>query len=319
MILSIVIPQYKEEDKDVKKLLSTIDLQLNVNWDEVEVIVVNDGSDVYLSEETLNSFTNIHPKYLKLEKNMGPGLCRQSGLDIAQGEYVTFCDADDLYHSVGVLSLYFEEIKNKHPDIIQTQWIEEIGTQDRGMLYLTHQFETTWMHGKVFKKEFLTSNNLRFSDKIWYHEDSYFLSNAFEITDNVVKNNAVTYVWTFRPDSITRRNNGAYSYEYMGRFIEAIGMSIDWLKDKRPEKIPAKIVQLSLYIYYVLQTNRWEKKYVDEIEGALKVQLLKYKNEFNSLGMDVYSQLELQEREKVKGCAFMATETFSQFIERITQ
>lgn len=35
MILSVVIPQYKERDKVVKRLLSSIDYQLNVNWDEV--------------------------------------------------------------------------------------------------------------------------------------------------------------------------------------------------------------------------------------------------------------------------------------------
>ena len=89
MLLSVIIPQYKETDKEVKRLLSSIDYQVNVNWEEVEVIIVNDCSKTLLSESMLNSFENIKPKYIKLKKNVGPGLARQAGLDAAQGEY--FC------------------------------------------------------------------------------------------------------------------------------------------------------------------------------------------------------------------------------------
>ena len=326
MLLSIIIPQYKESDKDVKRLLSSIDYQLNVDWNEVEVIIVNDHSNVLLSETMLSSFENIKPKYIKLEKNVGPGLARQAGLDAAQGEYVTFCDADDMYQNFGVFSLYLEEIRTKHPDIIQTQWIEEIladipqqdGTTKKQLVYMTHDFEATWMHGKCFRKQYLTDNNIRFSDKLRYHEDSYILSCAFELTDKVVKNSVVSYVWTFDEHSITRRNNGAYSYESMPEFIRAIRYSIDWLKNKTPQKIPSKVVQLVLYIYYMMQTNKqWEQKYVDPIEEELYTTLTKYEKEFNSLDMATFSALDLQEHQKVAGRPFIMSETFSQWVNRI--
>lgn len=326
MILSVVIPQYKEDDHAVRRLLNTIDYQLNVNWDEVEVIIVNDHSDVILSDKMLNSFENIKPKYIKMEKNVGPGPARQAGLDAAQGEYVTFCDADDMYQNFGVFSLYLEEIRTKHPDIIQTQWIEEIraeipqqdGTTKQQLVYMTHDFEATWMHGKCFRKQYLTDNNIRFSDKLRYHEDSYILSCAFELTDKVVRDPVVSYVWTFDENSITRRNNGAYSYESMPEFIRAIRYSIDWLSDKTPQKIPSKVVQLILYIYYMMQTNKqWEQKYVDPIEEELYTTLTKYEKEFNSLDMATFSALDLQEHQKVAGRPFIMSETFSQWVNRI--
>ena len=214
MLLSIIIPQYKEKDEDVKRLLSSIDYQLNVDWNEVEVTIVNDCSNVLLSDTMLNSFENIKPKYIKLNKNVGPGLARQAGFDVSQGEYVTFCDADDMYQNFGVISLYLSTIKEKHPDIIRTQWMEEL--ENNGLKqYITHDFETTWMHGKCFRKQFFIENNIRFSEKLLYHEDSYILSNAFETTSNVVDIPTITYIWTFDKTSITRRNNGAYSYESM--------------------------------------------------------------------------------------------------------
>lgn len=293
MILSIVIPQYKEGDKVVKRLLSSIDYQLNVDWNEVEVLVVNDGSDVKISKSVFENLDNIkHCEYIELPKNVGPGLCRQASLDKAQGEYVTFCDADDMYQNYGTLSLYLEEIRQRHPDILQTKWIEEVeqnivnesGETSTALAYITHDFEATWMHGKCFRKQYLTDNNIRFSDKLRYHEDSYILSCAFELTDKVVRDPVVSYVWTFDENSITRRNNGAYSYESMPEFIRAIRYSIDWLSDKTPQKIPSKVVQLILYIYYMLQTNKqWEQKYIDPIEEEIYITLTKYEKEFNSL------------------------------------
>lgn len=327
MILSIIIPQYKEGDKVVKRLLSSIDYQLNVNWDEVEVLVVNDGSDVKISKSVFDNLDNIkHVKYIELPQNVGPGLCRQAGLDRAQGEYVTFCDADDMYQNYGVISLYMEEIRTKHPDIIQTQWLEEIkvsaqqpdGTIRQQLGYTTHDFEATWMHGKCFRKQFLTDNNICFSNKLLYHEDSYILSNAFEITNNVDRCNVLSYVWTFDEKSITRRNNGSYSWESIPEFIRAIRYSIDWLKEKVPEKIPSKVAQLALYIYYMLQTNaQWEQKYITPIEQEIYNTMTQYEKEFNSLDMATFSILDLQEHQKVNGRPFIMSETFSQWLNRI--
>ena len=326
LILSVIIPQYKEDDHAVRRLLNTIDYQLNVNWDDIEVIIVNDHSDIKLSEKMLNSFENIHPKYIQLEKNVGPGLCRQAGLDIAQGEYVTFCDADDMYHNFGVFSLYLEEIRTKHPDIIQTQWLEEIranvpqqdGTVKSQLVYATHNFDATWMHGKCFRRQYLTDNNLRFSDKLLYHEDSYFLSNAFELTSNIVQDGVISYVWTFDENSITRRNGGAYSWESIPEFIRAIRFSIDWLRDKTPQKIPQKVMQLALYIFYMLQTNQsWEKKYIDLIEDEIYNVLAQYGKEFNSVDKKTFSSINLQEHEKVRNVPFIMTETFSHWVNRV--
>lgn len=320
MLLSVIIPQYKETDKEVKRLLSSIDYQVNVNWEEVEVIIVNDCSKTLLSESMLNSFENIKPKYIKLKKNVGPGLARQAGLDAAQGEYVTFCDADDMYHNFGVFSLYFAKIKESHPDIIRTQWLEELEIKNVKQ-YITHNFEVTWMHGKVLNRGFLYLNNIRFSDKLLYHEDSYILSNAFEITKNVIDIPVITYIWTFDKTSITRRNNGAYGYESMPEFIRSITFSIDWLKNKKEEVLMAKTVQLFLYIYYVLQANQknWEKKHVEEIEKELVNTYKKYGKYIQEIDLASFSVLEVQERQKIANIPFVQLETFSQFLNRIVE
>ena len=55
MKLQILIPQYNESDEVVKPLLDSIALQQNIDFKEIGVIIVNDGSNIHLSSELLNS------------------------------------------------------------------------------------------------------------------------------------------------------------------------------------------------------------------------------------------------------------------------
>ena len=43
-LLSIVVPFYEEKEKEIFPLLSSINSQIGINFDLVEVIVVNDGN-----------------------------------------------------------------------------------------------------------------------------------------------------------------------------------------------------------------------------------------------------------------------------------
>ena len=56
--LQILIPQYKETDEIIKPLLDSIEVQQNVDLrNDVGVIVVNDGTDVHLSEELFKRYS----------------------------------------------------------------------------------------------------------------------------------------------------------------------------------------------------------------------------------------------------------------------
>lgn len=66
MKLSIIIPHYKESLNQLRALLSSIDIQLDVDFKSIEVIVVNDGPEaIALNDEFIGSFSNIRPIYLQ--------------------------------------------------------------------------------------------------------------------------------------------------------------------------------------------------------------------------------------------------------------
>ena len=60
--LQILVPQYKETIETIQPLLNSIALQQNINFEELGVIICNDGSDVLLNKDLLNfirQLTNI--------------------------------------------------------------------------------------------------------------------------------------------------------------------------------------------------------------------------------------------------------------------
>jgi glycosyltransferase involved in cell wall biosynthesis len=68
---------------------------LSQTYDDFEVIVVNDGS----SDETQQWVSQIKDPRVKLisQENQGLAGARNTGIAHAQGEYITFLDADDLW------------------------------------------------------------------------------------------------------------------------------------------------------------------------------------------------------------------------------
>ena len=66
MKLQILIPQYNETEDVIAPLLKSIEIQQNIDLKDVGVIIVNDGTDVYLSDEFLGSFP-FEVKYIKAE------------------------------------------------------------------------------------------------------------------------------------------------------------------------------------------------------------------------------------------------------------
>ena len=110
MKLQILIPQYEETDEIIKPLLDSIALQQNIDFDEIGVIIVNDGSEIKLSEDFLNSYPYKIEYYQNPHK--GVSATRQAALDKAKADYVMFCDADDMFYNMcGLWIIYSSQLQ----------------------------------------------------------------------------------------------------------------------------------------------------------------------------------------------------------------
>ncbi|MEH1998099.1 MAG: glycosyltransferase [Nostoc sp.] len=89
--ISVIIPAYNSE----KTISYTIESVLNQTFTDLELIVINDGSQ----DSTLKVATQIQDSRIKVfsYSNAGGNVSRNRGLRRAVGEFVSFLDADDLW------------------------------------------------------------------------------------------------------------------------------------------------------------------------------------------------------------------------------
>ena len=157
MKLQILIPQYKEIDEIVKPLLDSIAVQQSVDMDEIGVIICNDGSDVFLSEEFLQSYP-YKIEYYK-EPHRGVSATRNACLDHATADYVMFCDADDMFCNVCGLWIIFREMKDGFDSIVSA-FMEETRMPDtKEINYINHDMDSTFVHGKVHRRQYLVDKH----------------------------------------------------------------------------------------------------------------------------------------------------------------
>ena len=93
-LVSIITPVFNSE-RFIEETIDSVLGQTCVNW---ELILVDDCSTDH-SPELIKNYTQMDKriKYIRLERNMGAAAARNRGLEAANGRYVAFVDADDLW------------------------------------------------------------------------------------------------------------------------------------------------------------------------------------------------------------------------------
>ncbi|HBD26270.1 glycosyltransferase family A protein [Flavobacterium sp.] len=94
VLVSIITPSYNSANF-IAETIQSVQNQTYSNW---EMIIVDDGS----SDETENVVLSIiqndrRIQFHKLSQNSGPAVARNSGIEKASGDYMTFIDADDIW------------------------------------------------------------------------------------------------------------------------------------------------------------------------------------------------------------------------------
>jgi len=96
--ISVVIPTYN----NAALLHETLDGVRRQTWKNFEIIVVDDGS----TDDTAEVVRKYDPSICyAFETNQGPAAARNRGVALAQGEFIAFCDHDDVWNDRHLESL----------------------------------------------------------------------------------------------------------------------------------------------------------------------------------------------------------------------
>lgn len=182
-LVSIIMPNFNGE-KYIAEAIESVISQTYPFW---ELIIIDDCS----TDNSINiikeySTKDCRIKFINLRKNSGPAVARNTGIEIAKGQYVAFLDTDDIwlpyklkkqinfmkdnnlsmtYSAYYVIDRYSEvkgirKIKEKitHKDLLKTNWIGNLtgiyDVQNLGKVYMENlghgEDYTLWL--KILKK-----------------------------------------------------------------------------------------------------------------------------------------------------------------------
>ncbi|MBQ6486905.1 glycosyltransferase [Candidatus Saccharibacteria bacterium] len=113
-LISVIIPVFNSEHT-IEDCIESI---LNQNYDNIEIILVDDGS----SDNSIQIIKNVQCgnkkiKIIKLEHG-GPNAARKAGIEKASGDYVMFVDSDDSL-IIGAIPLLVSKLNQYNVDVIR--------------------------------------------------------------------------------------------------------------------------------------------------------------------------------------------------------
>lgn len=153
-LISVIVPVYNSE-KFLKRTLQSI---LDQTYTNFELILINDGSTDQSGEICEEFAQNDSRVRVFHTENGGISVAQNKGLDEARGDYITFCDNDDLYHPQ-YLELLAGALEQSSADIAKGR------TQSPGL----RELESLGLHEVVYNLKDLTLTSFG-SPLVKYHD-----------------------------------------------------------------------------------------------------------------------------------------------------
>ena len=218
--VSIIVPIY-----DVEKFIrKTIESLINQTYDNIEIILVDDGSpddspricDDYSKKDT--RIKVIH------KENGGVSSARNSGMKASSGDYIMFVDGDD-YVEPDYVDYFINLIKKTQTQIAISYFVfnifdktqikrDSVGTisseEAMKQIYIERINVAVW--NKIYSKEVIAEYNILFNEDIWYGEGMLFNIEFLQFVEKVGVGNKKVYNQVYNTESAMRKFNLKSNY-----------------------------------------------------------------------------------------------------------
>lgn len=282
---SVIIPVYNAE-KTLRRCVESLVLGLER---EIEVILCEDHStdgSWALCQELADAFLNV--KCIRNEKNCGVSCTRNAGLDAAGGEYILFVDSDDwvsqryaqkllLLAQVNTDALpvcghhFLDKVNGARRDYL---WSGEIGAEftvnAECFFDLCDRFLLQQLWNKIFRRDIIEKNNIRFDETQSMGEDFQFVLDymeAAQVKKCVVLNEPLYYYIRWNDTSLMS-NFGFIDhqpeFDRMAQLARIAGHGAEAYKDEMIAQSKQN------YVYHIVRNrNHSKQEKLDAIERIM--------------------------------------------------
>ena len=203
-MISLIVPYWNSE-KWIGRCIQSLK---SFDSADIEFIIVNDGSTDN-GPDVVKQIAGTDERFVLVDNQRGKGVsgARNTGLDLAKGEWVTFSDADDVpLQNAPEVYKYMISIKD-NANIIQAnhlRYYEKKGKtvanakyiNDSGV-YSFNNMPRYWasVNNKLYRRSFIEDNHIRFIEGFQYGEDEIFNLECISRDSRIYHTNKTTYLF----------------------------------------------------------------------------------------------------------------------------
>lgn len=212
ILVSIIIPAYNVE----KYIGATLESICRNKLDNVEIIVVDDGSTDNTRQTVEECLERLNPPHYKVirQENKGVSVARNTGIDNAVGKYLIFCDGDDLCYP-NLVEAITPSIYSEKNLIVWGFDITQDGRRTNGQGnyavdvipekevfkdFLMGQYRIR-LGSFAIKKSLLDENNIRFTEGCPLAEDVEFIFKCLSKAGDTIAVNQTLFTYAKRGGS----------------------------------------------------------------------------------------------------------------------
>ncbi len=227
--ISVIIPVYNPPHELFQLCVDSLKLAYHtVPKGEIEFIFVNDGSTMDYVEEVIHGVVDGSTFRYVRKENGGVSMARNIGMDIAQGEYLMFVDADDRLEADALevalnltgegspdficLGLSRDDSANKvvsslHETIEGREKVKNLICEltSGEAEVLRHNINHTSPTAKLYRRQIIEENHLKFDKELKVAEDFWFNLCYYSCCNKIVIDNRIIYRYVLNTESVTRR------------------------------------------------------------------------------------------------------------------
>lgn len=204
--ISFIITYYNESHQMLQECVQSI-LSLPLRPDEREILLIDDGSKVPAPQ--LEGVTVVR------QENQGLSAARNKGIELAQGDYIQFLDADDFLLTDAYRQV-LDLLSARQPDMLMFSFTHSIPHENRlkgvalfssgtDFLRTRNMRATAW--GYLFRRSVL--GDLRFYPGI-LHEDELFTPQLLLRAGSLLVADIEAYYYRIGADTITHQQDATH-------------------------------------------------------------------------------------------------------------
>ena len=250
--VSIIIPVWGVEQYIGKCLDSLVNQKL----EDIEIIVVNDGSPDN-SQKIIDEYVKKYPDKVKsyIKENGGQGSARNYGIEVSTGEYIGFVDSDD-FVELDMFEKLYNKAKQDKSDIVvcgSYNVSEDYSKKEKDVFVNNYDtdlenvlFGKMAVWNKIYKRNIIIDNKITFKEKVWYEDLAFTLkaiinSSKFSFIDESL------YDYLIRQGSTMNNSNVERNLEILQAFDDVL----EYIQQTKKQKYMEMIEFLAIDHIYV--------------------------------------------------------------------